>query len=131
MYKYINGLYFYPPPPQYKHRTISKYAPFILRWLIIFTLFLAACKQFVDTSVVAKPFAIPLAGTYTSVQMVTLFCATGGATIYYTLDGTEPSAASILYTKSIPVIMSTTIKAVAVKENNTSAVLTAAYSIQL
>ena len=39
---------------------------------------------------VAAPQADPQAGTVVSGTPVTLSCTTGGAVIYYTLDGSEP-----------------------------------------
>jgi uncharacterized repeat protein (TIGR02543 family) len=41
----------------------------------------------------------------------------GGAAIHYTLDGTDPTAVSALYTGPITVQQTTTIKAIAVKDN--------------
>jgi len=46
---------------------------------------------------------------------VTLSSATAGATIYYTTDGTTPSAASTVYADVISVPEDTTIKAIAIK----------------
>lgn len=46
---------------------------------------------------------------------VTITCATPSATIYYTLDGSNPSSSSTLYTGSFQVDESATIKAVATK----------------
>lgn len=42
---------------------------------------------------------------------ITITCATEGATIYYTLDGTEPSQESTLYTDRFMIYQTTTIKA--------------------
>lgn len=43
---------------------------------------------------VATPRLNPYGGAFTAPQNVTLSCATAGATIHYTLDGTEPTEAS-------------------------------------
>jgi len=81
-------------------------------------------------SEVETPTANPPAGTYASAQTVTLASATGGASIYYTLNGTEPTAASTLYSGGIPISAATTLKAIAVKSGMTdSGVLTAVYTI--
>ncbi len=47
-----------------------------------------------DRPQVATPTAFPASGTFGVSQRVTLLCATPGATIHYTTDGSEPSAAS-------------------------------------
>ena len=82
---------------------------------------------------VATPVFTPEAGTYTSTQSVTITCATEGATIYYTTDGTDPTTTlGIPYADPIPVDASITIKAIAVKDGMTnSAVATAEYTINL
>ena len=80
---------------------------------------------------VATPTFSPIAGTYTEAQSVTIACATEGASIYYTLDGSTPTASSTLYTAPIAVATTTTIKAIATKEGyNNSAVATAEYEIE-
>ncbi len=61
---------------------------------------------------------------------VTLTCATEGAPIYYTTDKSEPTAAgATLYESPVIVNEPVTIKAVAVKGENTSAVSTFVYDV--
>ena len=61
---------------------------------------------------------------------VSLACGTEGATIYYTIDGTNPSAASLVYSAPIVVNETLTINAIAVKEGmDDSAVATASYTV--
>ncbi len=67
--------------------------------------------------------------TFTSTQEVTITCATEGATIYYTTDGTDPSTSSTKYEKSFTISATTTVKAIAVKEGmKNSAVATATFT---
>lgn len=80
-------------------------------------------------SVVAAPTFSPAGGTYTSAQNVTISTTTSGATIYYTTDGTTPTAHSTLYTGAIQVSSNMTIKAIAVKGGVSSTVATATYII--
>src|SRR5580704_3122511 len=61
----------------------------------------------------ATPAFSPAGGTYTSVQTVTISDSTPGATIYYTTDGTTPSAGSNLYSGPIAVSANETIQAIA------------------
>jgi Tfp pilus assembly protein PilV len=64
---------------------------------------------------VQSPVMNPAGGTYTDVQNVTITCETSDAEIRYTLDGSEPSKSSILYTGTINISDPTTIKAKAFK----------------
>ena len=81
---------------------------------------------------VAAPAFTPAGGTYTSAQRVTLSCATSGATIKYTTDGSTPNAGSATYTGPIDVTATTTIKAYAVKSGMVdSAVSTATYTVTI
>ena len=81
---------------------------------------------------VAAPTFTPAAGEYTAAQSVEIACATDGASIYYTTDGTDPTAASSAYTDAIAVGEAMTIKAIAVKEGWTdSEIATAAYTINI
>ncbi|MCR5646181.1 MAG: chitobiase/beta-hexosaminidase C-terminal domain-containing protein [Bacteroidales bacterium] len=79
---------------------------------------------------VATPTFTPAAGTYYEAQSVTIACATEGATIHYTLDGTDPTANSPVYTTAIAISATTTVKAFATKEGMTdSEIATAVYTI--
>ena len=85
----------------------------------------------VDTSIPAEPTFSLTAGTYTEAQSVTLACETQGATIYYTTDSSTPTNASTQYTTAISVGETRTIKAVAIKDDKSSPVATATYTINL
>lgn len=88
--------------------------------------------------IVGTPTFAPVAGTYTENQSVELSSSTDGATIYYTTDGTTPTTGSHVYSGAISVTgtagqsISTTIKAIAVKDGmQTSSVASATYVIEL
>lgn len=55
---------------------------------------------------------------------VLILCATPGATIHYTLDGTEPTTASDVYTDAVFVPGNIIVKAIAVKEGMTDSEVT-------
>lgn len=59
---------------------------------------------------------------------VVMTCATEGAAIHYTLDGTAPTAASDLYTKPVSIMGEQTVKAIALKGEDTSAVITKTFN---
>ena len=59
----------------------------------------------------AKATFSPAPGTWSASQSVTIACATSGAKIRYTTDGTEPTASSRAYTRPIAVTVSTTLVA--------------------
>ena len=86
-------------------------------------------KKEVVVSAVATPTFSVDGGTYTKAQSVELSCETDGATIYYTLDGSEPTESSTEYTSAIAVATTTTIKAKAFKGGEASGVATATYTI--
>ncbi|MDX2110512.1 MAG: chitobiase/beta-hexosaminidase C-terminal domain-containing protein [Verrucomicrobiota bacterium] len=81
---------------------------------------------------VAIPSISPAGGTYGSQQSVTLACATSGATIRYSTDGSTPSpTVGSTYSGAIVVAQNTTVKAMAYKNGlSDSAVNTAVYTIK-
>ena len=90
----------------------------------------SAIATAVYTIICATPTFSPVAGTYTSAQSVTISCATSGADIYYTTDGTDPSGLSTVYTGAITISVTTTVKAIGIKTGlANSAIATAAYVI--
>ncbi|HEY3704491.1 MAG TPA: chitobiase/beta-hexosaminidase C-terminal domain-containing protein [Terracidiphilus sp.] len=80
----------------------------------------------------AAPVISPAAGTYTTVQTVSMTSSTTGAVLYYTLDGTTPTTASTRYAAPFSVAKTETVKAIATATGYlASAVTTAAYTINL
>lgn len=80
---------------------------------------------------VATPVFSPAAGTYATVQSVTITCATAGAVIHVTTDGAAPTAASPAYAGPIAVTSPTTLKAMATAAGLAdSAVATADYVLR-
>jgi sugar lactone lactonase YvrE len=77
-----------------------------------------------------KPaFSVP-AGTYNSAQTVSLSDTTTGATIYYTTNGTTPTASSTKYAGAITVSSTETLEAIATASGySNSTVAAAAYII--
>lgn len=66
---------------------------------------------------VATPTADPAAGTFSGSTNVKLATTTAGASIFYTVDGSAPTADSTAYTSAgIDLSATTTIKAIAIKD---------------
>ncbi|MFJ5714125.1 endonuclease [Neobacillus sp. NPDC093127] len=83
-----------------------------------------------DPTKVSAVTATPEAGAVAAGTTVTLATATADAKIYYTTNGTEPTAASTAYTAPIAINGAVTIKAVAIKAGlANSDVATFAYTI--
>lgn len=80
---------------------------------------------------VATPTMSVAEGTYNVAQSVTLSCVTGGATIRYTTDGTDPTSSSNVYSSAISVGQTMTIKAKAFKDGLTdSDIASATYTLK-
>jgi hypothetical protein len=94
---------------------------------------LSASQKILDwtyTTQALPPGFSPSAGTYNAAQSVALSTGTTDATVYYTTDGTTPTAASTAYSAPIAVAASETINAIAISPTlGTSNVETAAYVI--
>lgn len=79
---------------------------------------------------VMPPVFTPAPGLVQEGTSVTIACATEGAEIHYTLDGSDPTASSTLYAEAIIINENTTIKAVATKSGfDASPVVTAKYIV--
>jgi len=65
-----------------------------------------------ETAAATPSFSLP-SGTYSSAQAVSISSATTGAAIYYTTDGSTPSASSNAYSGPITIASSTTVRAMA------------------
>lgn len=77
-----------------------------------------------------NPVFVPSAGIYSDPLKMAINVAVPGSTIYYTLDGSTPTTASLLYTDSIHIDSTMRIRAFAVKEGRSpSQVMAATYTI--
>jgi hypothetical protein len=92
----------------------------------------------VDTAAtIQKPVSVPEfspdGGTFTDANhTVTITCATEGATIYYTTDGSDPTPASPAYASPIPIDHTLTLKARAYKDGwAPSAIKAAQYIVDI
>ncbi len=94
---------------------------------------------FFPTAEAAEPFdmvSVPTfsvaGGFYNEKQTLEISCATEGAKIYYTTDGSDPTASSTLYTGAIELTSNMTVKAIAIKDGMLdSGVVSAVYEISM
>lgn len=80
---------------------------------------------------VEAPTFTPGEGEFDSVQTVELSTVTADAAIYYTTNGDAPTAGSTLYSGSIEVDETSTIKAVAVRDGVSSEIASATFTINV
>ncbi len=89
-----------------------------------------ASAVYMSTSTPPNPVFSLASGTYSGSQTLTITDTFPGAVIYYTVDGSNPTVASSVYTQPIPVSLSEIVQAVAVgKGGFASSVVSATYSI--
>ncbi|MBQ9077246.1 MAG: chitobiase/beta-hexosaminidase C-terminal domain-containing protein [Muribaculaceae bacterium] len=84
------------------------------------TLQITPTECIVDQTIAQTPVITPEGGQITTDDVITITCTTEGASIYYTLDGTAPSAENgILYTEPFSISEDCTVKAIAIMEGIT------------
>ncbi len=66
---------------------------------------------FQTPQVVSTPTISPPGGTFSQSQLVSISCGTSGASIRYTLNGSDPTSSSTLYTSAITITSSCILKA--------------------
>ncbi len=99
--------------------------------LMLGLLVFGGCVSDDEKGQVEKPTASPAAGTYSETQNVTLLTKTGGASIYYTTNGTKPTVSSMKYMSSISITETTTLMVMAKKDDmDDSEMLTVNYVIE-
>ncbi len=86
-------------------------------------------KSAAYTIVVDTPVFTPDGGIYSTAQNVTITCATVGASIHYTTDGSDPTESSLLYAVPIVVDRNTRLKAKAFYNGASSEVKSALYTV--
>jgi hypothetical protein len=90
----------------------------------------ATAAYTINLPAAATPAFSPAAGTYSSAQTVTISDATSDATIYYTTNGTTPTASSSVYSAPLSVSSTETIEAIATASGySPSAAASATYTI--
>ena len=86
----------------------------------------------INLTLAAQPVISPAGGTYTTIQTATITDTTTGATIYYTTDGSTPTANSTKYTAPLTVSQTLTVKAIATAAGYAQSPMTSAtYTINL
>jgi hypothetical protein len=86
----------------------------------------------VPTKACAEPTFAPKAGSFATAQSVTISTTTKGATIFYTTDGTNPNANSTVYSASLAIAQTTTIRALcSAPDFADSTVASATYTITI
>ncbi|HEY0245481.1 MAG TPA: GH92 family glycosyl hydrolase, partial [Mucilaginibacter sp.] len=79
-------------------------------------------SKITDNLIVPNPYILSPSKTFQQSLNIEIKCADTGAKIYYTLDGSTPSANSTLYASPISISDNTTVKAIAINNGKTSCV---------
>ena len=91
---------------------------------------LTIIQHFAINDTVATPILSPKGGKYSEAQTISMACDTEGAEIRYTLNGSDPTETSELYTGDFTIEESMTIKAKAFRKDwMSSTIATAVYEI--
>lgn len=85
--------------------------------------------SYIPSASVKKPSFSVEGGSYLGAQEVEITCATAGANIFYTLDGNDPTSGSTPYNGAISITETKTLKAIAIKDEVSSPIATATYTI--
>jgi hypothetical protein len=83
----------------------------------------------VTVKTVAAPAISPSGGTFTSSAVVTISSSVSGATIRYTLDGSDPTLNSTAYSSALTITSSMTVKAAAFSGTASGPVASAVFTI--
>jgi hypothetical protein len=107
------------------------YRRFFILFAVLLVLF-ACDKNTKPKYDVATPTFTPGAGTFSSQQLVQIQCNTDGATLRYTLDGTDPNTNSAIYSTPLHISSYTEIRVRGYKKDmNPSAMTTGIYSFNV
>ena len=91
----------------------------------------ASAGYVISLKAAPTPTFNPTGGTYSGAQQVTIGDSLSGVNLYYTLDGSTPTANSTLYTGPVTISQSSTLNAIAIATGYAnSGIATAAYVIQ-
>ena len=92
-----------------------------------YAMFVESSVSIVDPKPVATLNISPAGGKYLEAQKVSIVCTDATAKIYYTLDGSEPTTDSQLYTSAITISQNTVLKVFAVTSTSKTKVYTHEY----
>lgn len=132
----FEGLLPFLPRPSVKDPLRSVYVSLLLVLLVSASIMTVGCGTKVSETAPSAPAATPVysltTGTYPGAQSVSITDATAGAAIFYTTDGSSPTAASSPYMGPITIGGTTTLESVATAPGFAiSAVASATYTVTL